>query len=307
MNTLAVNRYQFNFQVETPLHLNFYSGSMLRGAFGHALRHISCMTKMKDCKTCPLQASCPYTLIFEPAPPTKHSLQNFSQVPTPYVIEPPPLGSKNYQVGETLSFSMVLMGAAIKQLPLIIFAWQRALARGLGKYQSRARLINVINQTEQYAQIIYQAEAAESIQNQQPYTILALENKEQLTLHLKTPLRIQKQGKVLSDTMTARDFLMALVRRNYLLSEFYGDYYQAADFSKLAEQAELIQLKSKLSWCDWTRYSNRQQQKMTLGGVLGTLQLQGDLSAFLEVLNLGQWLHVGNKTSFGMGQYSIVE
>jgi hypothetical protein len=74
----------------------------------------------------------------------QHSLQNFSQIPNPYLIEPPPLGSKVYQAGEVLSFSMVLIGQAIAQLPLIIFAWQRAFALGIGKFNSTAQLSHVV-------------------------------------------------------------------------------------------------------------------------------------------------------------------
>lgn len=189
MNTLAINRYQFNFKVATPLHLNFYSGSMLRGAFGHALRHISCMTKMKACHTCPLQSTCPYTLIFEPIASEQHRMQNFNQVPAPYIIEPPPLGSKNYQIGETLSFSMVLIGDAIQQLPLVIFAWQRALKRGLGKEQAKAKLINVGLQTAaQSLQIIYQPNITENVYTPEPVKIKALKQTESLSLKINTPL-----------------------------------------------------------------------------------------------------------------------
>jgi hypothetical protein len=76
MNSLAVARYQFNFEVQNTLHLNFYSGSMLRGVFGHALRHLACMTKMADCKQCQLYRTCPYPEIFETPPPENHSLQD---------------------------------------------------------------------------------------------------------------------------------------------------------------------------------------------------------------------------------------
>jgi hypothetical protein len=316
MMNLPANRYQFNFAVETPLHLNFYSGSMLRGAFGHALRHISCMTKMADCKTCPLYRTCPYPAIFETPPPENHGLQAFSEIPPPYVIEPPPLGSKDYQPGDTLSFSMVLIGRAIQQLPLIIHAWQRALARGLGKLQSRARLIDVslvLNQslTEAGKQVvIYTAQEGTSVINhdhlihKDPFDYPAAAT-QSLTLNVKTPLRIQKKGQTLSHDMTGRDFIMSLVRRYYLLEEFHTAHYQAPDFSALAELARAVTCETRFRWCDWARYSNRQQQKMVLGGVLGEIKLTEQLQPFLPVIQIGQWLHAGNKTTFGMGQYTI--
>jgi hypothetical protein len=306
MNSLPFARFQFNFQVETPLHLNFYSGSMLRGAFGHALRHLSCMTKLPDCSDCMLYHSCPYPLVFE-TPPQTSSFQAFSQIPNPYMIEPPPLGSKDYQVGEVLSFNMVLVGRAMAQLPLIIFAWQRALAVGLGKERSRARLLNVVFEPDQpAAQVIYDTAADNAVQAYSAFVPPPLADVDELTLQFVTPLRIQKQGKILTREMTARDFLSALVRRYFLLLEFHGENYQAPDFVALIEQAQAVTAQVDFRPCAWQRYSNRQQQAMRLDGVLGSVALRGDLSAFLPFLQAGQWLHVGNKTTFGMGQYQIL-
>ena len=45
---------------------------------------------------------------------------------------------------------------------------------------------------------------------------------------------------------------------------------------------------------------------MTFTGVLGELSLQGELTPFLPLLQAGLWLHVGNKTTFGMGRYQVL-
>lgn len=306
MNSLAVARYQFNFEIQDTLHLNFYSGSMLRGVFGHALRHLACMTKMADCKQCPLYRTCPYPEIFETPPPENHSLQDFSQIPAPYVIEPPPMGEKTYRVGETLTFSMVLIGRAIHRLPLIIFAWQRAFARGVGKYESRAKLLDVIFEPNHSAQqLVFDARENSVILEHSPLSFKQSDSVNSLTLNVLTPLRIQQKGSVLSHEMQGRDFVMSLVRRYYLLQEFHGENYQPPNFSELAENAHAVRCENKLKWCSWDRYSNRQQQKMTMGGAIGELSLSGELRPFLALLHLGQWFHAGNKTSFGMGLYDI--
>ena len=306
MNSLAVARYQFNFEVQDALHLNFYSGSMLRGVFGHALRHLACMTKMPDCKICPLYRSCPYPEVFETPPPEHHPLQDFSQIPPPYVIEPPPLGDKVYRSGETLSFSMVLMGRAIQQLPLIIFAWQRAFARGVSKSESRAKLVDVIFEPNQAQQkIVFTASETDTVKEHLSFIHTQTHSNDTLTLEVLTPLRIQQKGRVLSKDMQGRDFIMSLVRRYYLLEEFHGEDYQSPNFSELAEHARAVNCETNFTWCSWDRYSNRQQQKITMGGVLGEITLTGELEPFLPLLHFGQWLHVGNKTSFGMGNYAI--
>jgi len=46
---------------------------------------------------------------------------------------------------------------------------------------------------------------------------------------------------------------------------------------------------------------------MRFDGVLGSINLTGELQPFLPMLQAGQWLHIGNKTSFGMGHYAIVD
>ena len=44
---------------------------------------------------------------------------------------------------------------------------------------------------------------------------------------------------------------------------------------------------------------------LALGGLLGRMQLQGELAPFAELLHWGQWLHVGKNTSFGLGGYRL--
>ncbi len=51
--------------------------------------------------------------------------------------------------------------------------------------------------------------------------------------------------------------------------------------------------------------ATRQQQEMTLGGVIGDWKLRGDLNELLPWFWLGQWLHVGKNATMGMGWYSL--
>ena len=307
MQQLKVARYQFNFELLTPLHLNFYAGSMLRGAFGHALRQVSCMTKMSECKACALYQTCPYPRIFEPAPPKNHPLQKFSQVPPPYVIEPPAIGSKDYQTGEIFSFSMVLIGQALAELPLIIYAWQVALARGLGKSEAKGRLLNVVLEADSiHESVIYVAEEGASVAAHQPVIQNPIPNKDSLTLRFNTPLQIRKKNKIVGRRLTAQDFLISLLKRYDFLREFHGEADADYDFSSWVKKADMVSAENCFKRCDWRRYSNRQQQLISLHGVIGEITLQGDLSPFFNVLSLGQWLHVGKETVFGMGGYELV-
>ena len=41
----------------------------LRGAFGMAFRRLVCIPQCREVRLCPLGQTCPYRIIFEPAPP----------------------------------------------------------------------------------------------------------------------------------------------------------------------------------------------------------------------------------------------
>jgi CRISPR/Cas system endoribonuclease Cas6 (RAMP superfamily) len=307
MRSLTAHRYQFNCRVTSTLYLNFYSGSMLRGAFGKALRKLACVTNMQDCKSCLLYRQCAYPKIFETPVPLHAQYKNLSQIPNPFVIEPPALGNKVFNKGEVFAFNMVLIGQALDHLPLIILAWQKAFKTGLGATQTPVELLNVIFEPLQtVAQIIYSNDKEPQLKPAPVFTPPVLASTDQLKLQFLTPLRIQQKGQILSNAMLGKDFLMALVRRYYFLQEFHSTDYQPPDFKALALQAEHIEARSNFQWCEWQRYSNRQQQSMIFGGVLGELELIGELTPFLPLLVSGQWLHVGNKTTFGMGHYQLL-
>jgi len=297
-------RYRFEFAVETPIRLPEYAGSTLRGVFGNALRRTACMTRQKDCKPCPLYRTCPYPAVFETPAPEQHALQKFSQIPNPYVVEPPAWGARVHAPGETLAFHFVLMGRALGHLPLIVYAWQRAFQHGVGKGDGKARLTRVSHEAE----VIFDADEGTLRQLKPSLPPPSSEARSSATLRFTTPLRLQHNGKPIgADELSARDLLVGLIKRTALISEFHLGQKLDLDFHALADAASTIESEKRLHWRDWTRYSNRQKQEMALGGVVGDWTLRGDLTPFLPFLHLGQWLHVGKNATFGLGRFDIAE
>lgn len=45
---------------------------------------------------------------------------------------------------------------------------------------------------------------------------------------------------------------------------------------------------------------------MKFGGLLGSITYFGNVGIFLPYLALGQWVHVGGKSTFGLGAYRMV-
>ncbi len=303
-----VARYRFDFRVERPIRLPDYAGSMLRGAFGHALRHIACMTRAPACAGCTLSSVCAYPALFAPPPPATHSLQRFTQIPAPYIIEPPAWGSRVLATDDTLSFHQVLVGRALDELPLIILAWRRALARGVGAGDGMGELTGVVHCAEDGEGEVHQPPGGSTRPHRQTIDLGQPEGTQPraATLIFTTPLRLQDNGRALPPArLQARTLLIALARRANLLAEFHAAGVLVSDFRALADACAALTEEKRLVWRDWTRYSARQQQKMALGGVVGTWRLEGDLRPFAALLKLGQWLHVGKEASFGLGGYTL--
>lgn len=300
---LPLARYRLDFMVETPLTLPAYAGSALRGVFGLALRSAACVTGRDVCDGCPLVTTCPYAVVFEPRPPVGvHSIQDFSQIPRPYVIEPPDWGEKDYMPGEPLSFHLVLAGRALSHLSLVLFAFGKALESGISKRDSRARLLQVTHGDT----VVLRGKEGSIAPHDTSVPPPGPMNTGAIALRFDAPLRLQSNGRPAKDgEMTARRLLNALVRRVALVSEFHGQGALSVDFKALSALADTLESERDLKWRDWTRWSNRQDRGMSLGGLVGRWTLRGELAPFMPFLHLGQWLHVGKETAFGLGAYRL--
>jgi hypothetical protein len=334
MTPLPIARYRLTARVLRPLTLPDYAGSLLRGQFGAALRDVACMTRQATCQNCPLISTCTYTRIFEaPAPPKgQHALQDFSKIPNPYIVEPPTPGpgERTLDANDDFEFHLVLIGCAIEQLALLIFAMQRALARGLTRSRVPVDLLQVDWMDEHHhpypiwsidKPILQEHNATlpwpdglhfatESEATNTDSSSARGQKASEISLHIHTPIRLQHQGRPLGiGQLHPKTLMAAIARRTALLMEFHaGQTDWGAAARHITHVSERLTDTRELHWFDWTRYSSRQQQEMTLGGVLGRWTLHGDedtLSQIQPWLWLGQWLHVGKNATMGLGGYRL--
>lgn len=316
---LPIVRYRFTARMLSAVRLPEYAGSLLRGQFGAALRGVACMTRQPTCGGCPLLQTCPYTRIFEAVPPAEHALQKFSQIPNAYVMEPPQLEDSRLQAGDLLQFNMVLVGDAIDQLALVIFAWQRALSQGLTQSRSAAELVAVEwlpgddsgAGEGSTAMPIWQADAPVIAEHTPTLAVpLVPTDVHHITLQFHTPLRLQHQGQPLrADQLDPHALVAAVARRVALVMEFHARQPHWGPLARdAAHAANNLTDTRHLHWFDWTRYSSRQKQEMTLGGLVGRWTLYGSpdlLGQMWPWLWLGQWLHVGKNATMGLGGYTL--
>ncbi len=201
---------------------------------------------------------------------------------------------------------MVLVGRALAQVSLIVFALQRALQAGIGPVRARAELSDVaVQKADGGFDSVWDVAAHKLMAHSTVMPAPPDASAQTATLHIRTPLRLQHQGRPLRvDELSPRTLLTTIMRRASLLLEIHaGQTGLFGNPTELAQQAQSLQDIRHLRWRDWTRYSSRQKQEMTLGGVLGEWTLTGNLDGLAYWLWLGQWLHAGKNATMGMGRY----
>ena len=87
---------------------------------------------------------------------------------------------------------------------------------------------------------------------------------------------------------------------------FGQDWLPEAEVARLLAALDSLSLTgNRLRWRELTRYSNRQEREVRLGGLTGSVRLEGDLTAWLPLIVLGQVVHLGKNTTLGFGHYRI--
>lgn len=284
LSSLPVERWSLRLSLARPLPQVEHAGSMLRGAFGHALKALACR-----CDSESHLPGCLYQQIFEPLPPANWPLR-YRDCPPAFVLTPPLVDAgKRMQ----LDFAFTLLGPAQSQRALLWQAWQQAASRGLGKHKVPARL---------------QALSHEPCLPPAPQDAhIHLQLTSPLLLKRKQPGQSHSQPLPPEDVRSS-DLLIALHRRIELTHRLYG--VPAMPLPALDEWLALddtLQLDARLQEHHFARHSNRQQRHMPLYGLSGDIHLRGPLPHSLRAaLALGQWLHIGGKTALGLGGYRVI-
>lgn len=317
LQSLRFAEFSLLLEATEELHLPEYKGSTFRGGFGNALKKAVCMTKTFDCLPCILQQTCPYISIFEPkvSKATADLLRTGRDAPSPFVLEPPLTEQREFKVGDQFTVKLILIGNAIGQLPYFIYAFTLLGERiGLGTAKGKFTLLQA---TDSDGKKMYEHRAQtvkDSFRIFRSGEFLNGSSSARLTFKFTTPTRIMtSHGNGSRHLMRLREaddfwtFVESLHHRLFALSSLHCGA-ESADYRehKLPLHSHPVSLvESSIRWHDWERRSNRQGTIMKLGGFVGEATFEGEFAALLPLLRIGEHLHVGKNTSFGLGKYEL--
>jgi len=311
----------------TPLSLDPYCGSAIRGAFFHAIWQRFCTHReAPTCSDCSLVSVCPVASLVAPL---RDEAIRGRDIPRPYIITPPYNPRGRYGQGETFSFSITLIGDAAKLYPYVmrsLLEMERStlghplpeLKQQRGKF--RIQSIHAYHPFTEEKQLLWQK--GDNQPDKLWLSITAndvIKRAEQLSnyhvnIHFLSPTRLVAEEHILKRP----DFRILILRLAQRLEQVYHEYGSNAQaevaiplfgqewYLAIKDQAKDVYLvQDETQWVDIRSYSQRQKRQMPIGGFVGRASFAGNINPFRELLVWGEVLRVGKNVVKGDGAYCI--
>ena len=228
----------------------------------------------------------------------------------PLSLHPPHPGSQ-WQQGESLTFGLTLFNTLARDVEGIKSSLQRMGERGWGQQRIGFTLQEVTQRTPLGTRLIWSHQAPDHLSAPLATTLeeailaaaaLCSEATPALVqLHARTRLHIKEAGNPVTTAPSALLLGRTLCRRLLALVGPHSEHERQAVQSYLNGLEQITLCWDHTQSAPLTRYSARQRQHHSIEGLRGRWAYQGDIQRLIPWLALGEWIQLGNKTSFGYG------
>ena len=290
--------FEIQFLEDTRLPVNKVSA--IRGGIGEMLLRANCI-RDRNCTSCDFESECIVRRTMYSKFDVKPAFVTTGDS-AGYVLE-----CENYKedfgVDDKLEFQLILFGKTIVYFSQFLQAVYHLGNAGIGKEHSRYRLVSLRNTQGREMldgdSILMECYEVRTINDYVEYRLKQSHTWEK-RIRFKTPVTLKYQGKF-QEKLELEAIMAAVFRRLYILDCFEGldcgELFWQGDYPEVLEENS-----RKISV---SRFSGRQDQKMTLWGVKGDMLLSEFPQELLPVLLAGEIMHIGKNTSFGFGRYRI--
>lgn len=256
---------------------SFFVGSMLRGAFGLALKRVVCINPIYKCDGCFFKDSCIYYDFYE----TENSFKEYRITSK--------LGMKN------LSFSIYLYEEKTKELPYVLSAIKKSLEEiGVGKLRQQIKISNISIGLK----TIYDGKDFLPMNDINPFEFKCSDYHKDVELNFSLPFSLKYKNRyVTKDNLTLYILITNLHKRFIKLK---GLVDKKIDFKI---EGKIVQ--NSLDYLKLFRYSNRKKRHMKFTGLIGKIVIKGLDKRSYQYLKLGEIIGIGKQTVFGLGDYEI--
>lgn len=280
--------------------------SAIRGGMGEMLLRMNCV-RDRECETCDFETECVVQRIMY----TQFEIRPFfatSDGGAGYVLE-----CENYKerfkAGERFDFYLLLFGKTIVYINQIYQALSMlGEQEGIGKYHAKFQIERVTNMEGMSV-------LENKMINMDRYVIHmlcdyvmfrkmrlgSLKGNRELMILFDSPLSLKYQNEYLQE-FQIEPIINAVKRKIYVLNCLEGIESGILEYDEYPVPGILRQEKRLVSV---KRFSMRKNAKMVLKGLQGYVALTGVTEELLELLLVGELIHIGKSTIFGFGRFHL--
>jgi len=295
--------FDLKFAELTDRHVTALTSPAFRGALGTRLRRMCCTANLPDCEPCPLKDYCAFPAFFAPIETARKPahLARVNSMPRPFFLRAP--GANDALDGE---LRLTLVGRAASQLPLVVAAI-RDMGFGCTDQQIRYTVTGIRALTHGGWQAIGDGRphlADPFMRFSDIARSLSGITVRKAVVSLLTPLQLAADG-TLIDRINPQAFLQRMVERIESLNALYCDG-PVNGRPWAADRAQTIRLgRSRVEMLEGATRSRRHGREVSVDGLVGNFELEGDLSPFAPYLACLPALGVGKKTTRGCGECDV--
>nr|WP_320115492.1 CRISPR system precrRNA processing endoribonuclease RAMP protein Cas6 [uncultured Desulfuromonas sp.] len=238
--------------------------------------------------------------------------QRYQQSGAAFVLQPDPTCCRHYERDELLTFPVVLWGGRQEQIGQLARVFQALGKNGLRHDAGRFELLEIAGQDSsgRYANLWRAGETLDRVQSplrDADWWLSTLPVAvDSLMLKFITPARLMQHNRPLFRANFS-DLLPFILRRVTSMLYAHCHFELVDDPARVLELAEQVNmLENHLEWQDWRQLGPDPQTQQPLGGLMGTVRLQGTaLVDLLPVLELGTLMNLGKNAAYGAGCYQL--
>lgn len=219
---------------------------------------------------------------------------------------------KIYRKHETYKFDMILFGDVIDAYKEIIMAMVLFGRAGIGKDQSPFYIKRITMMRPPFYKVI--CDNGEWVSQIESTTWSQVEGAitsfpEKIKLDFKTPLRLKVNGAYQQDVPFTCLVENIARRVKSILHYHQGITLPTTFVEEMTQKAmEVEEVYRRFSRKSYKRYSTRQEKTVYLDGIEGFSIVKGAaIQELFPLLYVGQFLHVGKQSMFGLGQYDLFQ
>lgn len=289
----------FSLEIQSDCQLGENKTSALRGILGQALGIMNCFYDLesRDCKSCYLKDKCLGNSIINTKLKSELYFQSDSSF-SPLIFRCHNK-KRNFEVGDRLNFTLIILGDNVAYIPYIINAYEFA-GTSLG---INSGLFTVELVRNEFSEILFDGYRI----NKERMIISELKDyinsrkrflREINGIKLLSPLSYKADRKI-QRTINGEGLKKLLERRILTLNALEGKEVKPIEIN------EFNLTEGEIGWSGFDRHSNRQNRTMSLEGITGNFIINDIEEEQIDYLIAGELIHIGKSPAFGLGEYEI--